>query len=86
MGLEAFVSEGPGLVREIAAFGTRVFLDLKLHDIPNTVGRAAAAAVKTGASILNCHATGGPAMMAAFSEEARSAARRPVSPARSSSP
>jgi orotidine-5'-phosphate decarboxylase len=74
VGLEAFVSEGPELVREIAAFGTRVFLDLKLHDIPNTVARAAAAAVATGASILNCHAAGGPAMMAAFSAEAREAA------------
>lgn len=74
LGLEAFVSEGPALVREIAAAGARVFLDLKLHDIPTTVGRAAAAAVRTGASILNCHAAGGPAMMAAFGAEAREAA------------
>jgi orotidine-5'-phosphate decarboxylase len=76
LGLEAFVSEGPGLVREIAAAGARVFLDVKLHDIPNTVGRAAAAAVRTGASILNCHAAGGQAMMTAFGEEARAAAAR----------
>ncbi len=76
LGLEAFVSKGPGLVREIAAFGTRIFLDLKLHDIPNTVARAAAAAVATGASILNCHAAGGPAMMRAFGEEARATASK----------
>ncbi len=76
LGLEAFVSQGPDLVREIAAAGARVFLDLKLHDIPNTVGRAAAAAVSTGASILNCHAAGGPAMMAAFGDEARTAAAK----------
>ena len=76
LGLEAFVSEGPGLVREVASAGTRVFLDLKLHDIPNTVARAAAAAVSTGASILNCHAAGGTAMMTAFGEEARSAAAK----------
>ena len=75
LGLEAFVSLGPGLVREIAERG-RVFLDLKFHDIPNTVSRAAAAAVATGASILNCHAAGGAAMMRAFGEEARSAAAK----------
>lgn len=73
LGLEAFIAEGPGLVRNVTAMGARVFLDLKLHDIPNTVGRAAAAAVRTGASILNCHAAGGPAMMQAFGEEARAA-------------
>ncbi len=76
LGLEAFVAEGPGLVREIAATGARIFLDLKLHDIPNTVGRAASAAVRTGASILNCHAAGGSAMMAAFGSEAREAAAK----------
>ena len=76
LGLEAFVSQGPELVKEIAASGARVFLDLKLHDIPNTVGRAAAAAVTTGASLVNCHAAGGPAMMTAFGEEARAAAAK----------
>ena len=76
IGLEAFVSEGPALVRDLVTTGTRVFLDLKLHDIPNTVGRAAAAAVRTGASILNCHAAGGPAMMQTFGAEAREAAAK----------
>ena len=75
LGLEAFISQGPGLVREIASRG-RVFLDLKLHDIPNTVGRAAATAVSTGASIVNCHASGGLEMMRAFGEEGRTAAAK----------
>ncbi|MEO8585364.1 MAG: orotidine-5'-phosphate decarboxylase [Acidobacteriota bacterium] len=74
LGLEAFVAEGPSLVREVVATGTGVFLDLKLHDIPNTVGRAAAAAVRTGATIVNCHAAGGAEMMKAFAEEGRAAA------------
>src|SRR5450759_3663871 len=52
LGLEAFVAEGPSLVREVARAGAGIFLDLKLHDIPNTVSRAAAAAVRTGASDL----------------------------------
>ncbi len=76
LGLEAFVAEGPSLVREIVATGTGVFLDLKLHDIPNTAGRAAAAAVRTGAAILNCHAAGGVEMMKAFAGEGRSAAAK----------
>jgi orotidine-5'-phosphate decarboxylase len=76
LGLEAFVAEGPALVREVVASGADVFLDLKLHDIPNTVGRAAAAAVATGAAIVNCHASGGAEMMRAFGDEARQAAGR----------
>jgi orotidine-5'-phosphate decarboxylase len=64
VGLELFVSEGPGLVAEIARSG-KVFLDLKLHDIPNTVAGAARAAVRTGASLVNVHASGGRAMMEA---------------------
>ena len=76
LGIEAFVSQGPDLVQEVTRSGAPVFLDLKLHDIPNSVGRAAAAAVRTGASILNCHAAGGPAMMKAFGEEGRAAAAK----------
>ncbi len=74
VGLEAFVAEGPSLVKALVGSGAGVFLDLKLHDIPNTVAKAAAAAVRTGASILNCHAAGGAEMMKAFGEGARSAA------------
>ena len=76
LGLEAFVAEGPSLVRELVATGSDVFLDLKLHDIPNTVGRAAAAAAATGAAILNCHASGGSEMMRAFADQARAAASK----------
>jgi orotidine-5'-phosphate decarboxylase len=76
VGLEAFVAEGPTLVRDVVASGADVFLDLKLHDIPNTVSRAAAAAVRTGASIVNCHALGGREMMKAFGEGARDAAAK----------
>jgi len=67
IGLEAFVAEGPQLVREVAA-SARVFLDLKLHDIPNTVAGAARAAAKSGASLINVHASGGRAMLAAARE------------------
>jgi orotidine-5'-phosphate decarboxylase len=76
IGLEAFVAEGPSLVKELVATGSDVFLDLKLHDIPNTVGRAATAAVKTGAAILNCHASGGSEMMKVFGDQARNAAAK----------
>jgi orotidine-5'-phosphate decarboxylase len=81
LGLEGFVAEGPSLVRTLVESGTRVFLDLKLHDIPNTVSRAAAAAVRTGASIVNCHAGGGMEMMKAFGEGARAAAAKAGHPA-----
>jgi orotidine-5'-phosphate decarboxylase len=70
IGLEAFVSEGPSLVPEVTALGLPVFLDLKLHDIPNTVKKAAAAAARTGASIVNVHASGGADMMKAALEGA----------------
>jgi orotidine-5'-phosphate decarboxylase len=81
LGLEAFVAEGPSLVRALVASGAGVFLDLKLHDIPNTVSKAAAAAVRTGASIVNCHALGGTEMMKAFAEGARTAAAKEGYPA-----
>jgi orotidine-5'-phosphate decarboxylase len=76
IGLEAFVGEGPSLVSALAESGAGLFLDLKLHDIPNTVSRAAAAAVRTGASIVNCHALGGGEMMKAFGDGARAAAAK----------
>jgi orotidine-5'-phosphate decarboxylase len=64
IGLEAFVSEGPGLVAEVAR-SAKVFLDLKFHDIPNTVAGAVAAAQRCGASLLNVHASGGREMLLA---------------------
>jgi len=65
LGLEAFTAFGPELVREVAGFGTRVFFDIKLHDIPNTVRHAAANCAATGAAMFNVHASGGRAMLRA---------------------
>jgi orotidine-5'-phosphate decarboxylase len=65
VGLELFAAEGPSAVRSIAALGRPVFLDLKLHDIPNTVEGAARSAAQSGARLLSVHATGGAAMIAA---------------------
>jgi orotidine-5'-phosphate decarboxylase len=65
LGLELFVSAGPEVVRMFKARGRHVFLDLKLHDIPNTVQGAAAAAARLGADLLTVHATGGAPMIAA---------------------
>ncbi len=74
IGLTAFVAHGPGLVTRLVALGRPVFLDIKLHDIPNTVAGALRAAVSTGAAIINMHASGGTEMMREGSVAARSAA------------
>jgi orotidine-5'-phosphate decarboxylase len=71
VGLELFTHAGPGAVEALAARGRRVFLDLKLHDIPNTVRGAARAAARLGAEFLTVHATGGEAMIAAAVEGVR---------------
>jgi orotidine-5'-phosphate decarboxylase len=75
IGLEAFTACGPSLVAEVADLGPRVFLDLKLHDIPNTVRQAAANCARCGAQMFNVHASGGRAMLEAAVEGARSEAR-----------
>jgi orotidine-5'-phosphate decarboxylase len=73
VGLEAFTAEGPRIVSDVANAGARVFLDLKLHDIPTTVARAVTAAARTGAAMLNVHALGGREMLTAARESAATA-------------
>ena len=63
VGLELFISAGPSIVEEINKLGKKVFLDLKLHDITNTVTRAALAATRLGVYMFNVHASGGLDMM-----------------------
>jgi len=63
VGLQAFVANGPDLVREIVARDEKVFLDLKIHDIPNTARHAVAEACALGASIVTVHTSGGTAML-----------------------
>ena len=65
VGLELFIGAGPSIVETLAKRGLSVFLDLKLHDIPNTVGGAVRSASSLGARMLTLHAGGGPAMLAA---------------------
>src|SRR4051794_39460697 len=65
IGLQAFVANGPSIVREIVSRGTRVFLDLKIHDIPNTAEHAVAEAAALGAAIVTVHTVGGEAMLRA---------------------
>ena len=77
IGKELFTSCGPALVEQLVSSGYDVFLDLKFHDIPNTVQKAASAAAKLGVWMLNVHALGGSAMMQAAREGVEIVAQRP---------
>jgi len=76
IGKELFTSAGPEVVRRIRALGASVFLDLKFHDIPNTVAKAVEAAVQLDVQMLTIHASGGSAMMRAAEQAAQASAQK----------
>ena len=71
VGMQLYTAEGPQVVRDLVASGRRVFLDLKYHDIPNTVGSAVAEAAKLGVSMLTVHGSGSGKMLRAAVEAAK---------------
>lgn len=76
VGMELFYSAGPDTVRYLKAAGKRVFLDLKVHDIPHTAAQAMKALTRLGADLMTLHAGGGTAMMRAAAEAVREEAER----------
>jgi len=73
IGLQLFTTAGPGFVRELAESGVKIFLDLKFHDIPSTVAKAAVEAARLGVWMLNMHALGGSEMMKTAAGDVREA-------------
>ena len=73
LGLEFFLAQGPAGVKAVAALGRPIFLDLKFHDIPNTVAGAIRSALALRPMMLNVHGSGGPAMLAAAAAAVREA-------------
>lgn len=78
VGKQLFTAEGPQVVRDLVASGRKVFLDLKFHDIPNTVAGAVKSACELGVSMLTLHASGGSKMLRAAAEAASQSSNKPL--------